>query len=720
MAEKKTTQMASFYSQCRAKGYTDMTDATQSLKAKVIATDLGLKYKNNIVAFYEEAKKCHETVEREKAIEAENRRIAWAQADAEAKRRAVDGELLLTLYSSLSESRSDKVLRIFMRPDRSVYCTVNNGKKIEGAPTIGVAKGGVLALTYHPSKAIFTGASVGGIATGGIHHTQEYVSSRSHQTGTGDVSVSIGDTSFTVAIATPSPYTADIFRRDSAFGCWVKGGKIICQKDDELSNSYMSAALSGNADYTTRMNMISLAVDKARLDYSTCVSISTLLGRIVNLEFPPSDEEVYAKACQLAESETSGPLKEAKDLFTQILDYKDSRSRKFKVAFKYNEVLQAEKERAILEKEQRHQQRAKTLKKSLIIGVPLVILCIAAYFIVTGIVIPNQKYARAEEQYARAEELLAAGDYDGAMVIFEELGDYKDALNRAEEARYAKSEKRYANAEALLAAKDYDGAIKAFELLEDFEDAADRVNEVKYTKAEALLDAEKYYEAIAVFEELGDYKDSAARRFEAKRLELAAAEVGDIVCFGNYEQDNNTSNGKEDIEWLVLEVIDGKTLVISKYALDHKPYNTSKIDVTWETCTLRKWLNNDFINAAFSADEKAMIPTVTVSTDKNPVYSTNPGKATQDQVFLFSITEANKYFNSDRARQCEATDYAVANGAYVDSSNGNCWWWLRSPGFKQYDATNVFDDGDVSEHGYSVIYGFHAVRPALWIDLSVI
>ena len=195
---------------------------------------------------------------------------------------------------------------------------------------------------------------------------------------------------------------------------------------------------------------------------------------------------------------------------------------------------------------------------------------------------------------------------------------------------------------------------------------------------------------------------------------------GEYIKFGAYEQDNNTANGKEDVEWLVLEVKDGKALVISKRALDSKPYNTSFTEVTWQTCTLRNWLNNDFINAAFSADEKSMIPTVTVSADKNPEHSANPGNATQDQVFLLSITEANKYFGSDSARQCKPTDYAIANRAYVNSSNGSCWWWLRSPGITEYDAAFVYADadGDVDESGLDVDYDYAAVRPALWIDLN--
>ena len=247
----------------------------------------------------------------------------------------------------------------------------------------------------------------------------------------------------------------------------------------------------------------------------------------------------------------------------------------------------------------------------------------------------------------------------------------------------------------------------------------------KYNNAIALMDAGKYGEAILVFEALEGYKDSA-NKIEECNINIYGEEVwnkvksvnvGDTYRFGSYEQDNNKSNGQEDIEWLVLAKEGTKILVISKYALDCKQYNTNYTDVTWEACTLRRWLNNDFINAAFSADERTMIPTVTVSADKNPDYSTNPGNATQDQVFLLSITEANKYFSSDSARQCEPTDFAVANGAW-ESDSGNCWLWLRSPGYGQARAARVGNDGAVYESGDNVDDVNNAVRPALWIDLN--
>jgi len=308
----------------------------------------------------------------------------------------------------------------------------------------------------------------------------------------------------------------------------------------------------------------------------------------------------------------------------------------------------------------------KKAKKIAIIAAPIVCVCIAFVIVLTTVIIPKQEYSK---KYSEAVEMIESGDYDAGYAILEELGENET-----------------------IQSNKYDRAIK-------------------------LMDSGDYQAACALLAGL-TYKDSAEKLQSIKPLLLAKAKPGDTVLFGEYEQDNNTSNGKEDIAWLVLEVKDGKALVVSKYALDCKQYNTSNTDVTWETCTLRKWLNNDFINAAFSSYEKAMIPTVTVSADKN---STNPGNATQDQVFLLSITEANKYFGSDSARQCKPTDYAFANGAYVNSVNGNCGWWLRSPGVTQYSAHSaayVHNSGGVYESGIDVDIGTSAVRPALWISLK--
>ena len=204
---------------------------------------------------------------------------------------------------------------------------------------------------------------------------------------------------------------------------------------------------------------------------------------------------------------------------------------------------------------------------------------------------------------------------------------------------------------------------------------------------------------------------------------IKTANVGDIIVFGTYEQDNNISNGKELIEWLVLVKENNRVLVISDKALDCKPYNQIWDYVTWETCSLRKWLNNDFINSAFSDDEKVKIPTVTVSADKNPKYNTNPGNATKDKAFLLSIVETEKYFTSDEARKCVPTEYAISNGAYTSDSytkggKATCCWWLRSPGDTRSSAASVSNVGSVISYGCYVHYVDRSVRPAMWISID--
>lgn len=238
----------------------------------------------------------------------------------------------------------------------------------------------------------------------------------------------------------------------------------------------------------------------------------------------------------------------------------------------------------------------------------------------------------------------------------------------------------------------------------------------------------------------GNYEESADREYKSgyveneendtldfdtsNTLSLSECEVGEYIKFGAYEQDNNTSNGKEEIEWLILDIQGNEALVISKYALDCQRYNNKYETVTWETCPLREWLNNYFINSAFSSEEQAIIPTVTVSAEKNPEYGTDAGNTTQDKVFLLSITETKKYLTSRDARMCVPTVYAVEQGAYVSDSYSTgrttCWWWLRTPGSDpdQTSAANVADDGTFFNVGKQVHASDRAVRPALWITLD--
>jgi tetratricopeptide (TPR) repeat protein len=251
----------------------------------------------------------------------------------------------------------------------------------------------------------------------------------------------------------------------------------------------------------------------------------------------------------------------------------------------------------------------------------------------------------------------------------------------------------------------------------------------EYNSAITLMNDGKIVEAYDSLIALNGYKDStekAASIYSQYIVEkMKYVKVGDTVVFGAYEQDNDKSNGKEDIEWIVLAKEDNKLLVISDKALDCKQYNLSYEDITWEECTLRTWMNDTFLKSAFSADEQAKIQSTNVSADKNTDHNINAGNATTDKVFLLSIKEVKEYFISDEARKCVPTAYAEANGAYksrcyTKGGTATCsWWWLRSPGYNQHYAAGVGGAGLVnSDNGCGVSYGNGCVRPAMWINLD--
>lgn len=339
-----------------------------------------------------------------------------------------------------------------------------------------------------------------------------------------------------------------------------------------------------------------------------------------------------------------------------------------------------------------------------------------------------------EEKYQEAEKMLEEKKYNDAISAFEALAGYKDSSARAEEIAESQNAEAYAKAEKLLEQKQFDKAAKAFESLGDYRDSATRVDEVyeaekadSYDKAKALLESGKYDAAYKAFAKLAGYKDvdallksdnnlvaaaTAAREAKLKPYKM----VGNIVNFGAYEQDNNTSNGKEDIEWIVLETKGNQSLLISRYELDCQKYHATHSSVTWESCSLRSWLNSTFLNAAFSSEErKAILETTVDNSIKLNNETASGGNNTTDQIFLLSSSEAEKYFRSDEERICTPTAYAKAQGA-VSYHKSECGWWLRTPGYELTDSTEVSDYGYV--HVCYVSAPNTAVRPAFWINLD--
>ena len=217
--------------------------------------------------------------------------------------------------------------------------------------------------------------------------------------------------------------------------------------------------------------------------------------------------------------------------------------------------------------------------------------------------------------------------------------------------------------------------------------------------------------------EVGNKEKAIGYGISSPRTDRAGVTTWDCVYFGNYWQNDTNGDGradrrdeKEKIKWRVLSIDSDDAFLLADRSLDCHRYNTSYTDVTWETCTLRSWLNgygasgnsygidyrsDNFINNAFSSAERNAIKKTTVINDDNPYYDTNGGNNTSDKIYLLSIAEASntdygfheEYKADSKARESKNTAYAEAQGAYTNKNNkyaGNGWWWLRSSGFASF------------------------------------
>jgi RNA polymerase sigma factor (sigma-70 family) len=241
--------------------------------------------------------------------------------------------------------------------------------------------------------------------------------------------------------------------------------------------------------------------------------------------------------------------------------------------------------------------------------------------------------------------------------------------------------------------------------------------------------------------------------------------------FGSYEQDGNEANGPEPIEWEILDQNENGTLLVSRYVLDCVQYNTDDTCqynnpdtyVTWETCSLRSWMNDDFYNTAFSDEEKSLINMVDVVNEDNPDYGTEAGNNTSDRLFALSISEIIRYYDINpwytkdnryysrsndtigsygvgysEALITPVTNYAQSRGAvtytitpthyeqilFPHNYSENCigsiggYWWLRTPGHHNGVSGVDYDGMAGGYNNRRVNDSGMGVRPALYINVG--
>lgn len=176
-----------------------------------------------------------------------------------------------------------------------------------------------------------------------------------------------------------------------------------------------------------------------------------------------------------------------------------------------------------------------------------------------------------------------------------------------------------------------------------------------------------------------------------------------IITLGKYDDG-------EPMEWYVMdEDADGSTLLLSVNLLSKDmSYNDEDGETTWENCSLREWLNNDYLNVTFSDEEKAVIVKKTIINPANSIRGTEGGNDTEDYIFLLSLDEVNKYFSDNDSRLASKKGW---------KSSGV--WTLRTPGINQKNVVRVWGNGSVLDTGTKVSYKM-GVRPAMYVKTESI
>ncbi len=392
-------------------------------------------------------------------------------------------------------------------------------------------------------------------------------------------------------------------------------------------------------------------------------------------------------------------------------------------------------------------------KKKSHTGLVIAIAAVAVLLIAVGVLIfvmsdsPAKKY---EEQLKLAERYLDELDYDKAIAAYRAAIDIDP-----------KAEDAYLGlAEAYVEKGDLQAAIDILkEGLEKTESVAmeERLKELEWQLAELKAQEQAKLATPSPTPEPAGIGAANWRSGEWTNRDdiLPHKNEAGYIVFGAYEQDGDESNGPEPIEWEVLEENGNGTFLVSRYVLDCRPYNTVDTEVTWESCTLRGWLNNEFLNHAFTQTEQGLINTTNVANPDNPYYGTPGGNSTSDRIFLLSVEEVRSHYSFNSwyeeyqygysqeliipptayAKQqgvysyvidedyYNGTDYEWWGGLVSENYSRDCigregaWWWLRLPCKDSSYACYVNNGGHTGWGiGLNVDSVSVGLRPALHLE----
>lgn len=190
----------------------------------------------------------------------------------------------------------------------------------------------------------------------------------------------------------------------------------------------------------------------------------------------------------------------------------------------------------------------------------------------------------------------------------------------------------------------------------------------------------------------------------------------DVIINGSkYHKTENNYFKYEPIKWRVLHYENSEAFLLADAILDSQPYHSENEEIDWEKSSIRAWLNNEFINKAFSNEENKAINTVELINKDNSKYGTQGGKNTSDKLFLLSLSEVDE---TEESKEYGFWDKKTRKCKNDNFSEETYFWWLRSPGNSSHDAAGVYYYGWVFGYGYDVQEPAGGIRPALYLNLS--
>lgn len=244
---------------------------------------------------------------------------------------------------------------------------------------------------------------------------------------------------------------------------------------------------------------------------------------------------------------------------------------------------------------------------------------------------------------------------------------------------------KYHTANAFMKIGSYKTAITMYQKMDHYKDSDKRLVKCQYLHGVSLQNAGENIDAEKAFAAAGNYKDSQKRLVSLEKSIIKASKTGDVISIGKNE-------------WVILDIKDNQAFLLMKSALPVMAYNDSLNDVTWESSSIRQWLNTTFMTENFSKGELKDIVLTNVVNNDNPVYGTDGGNNTQDYIFFLSSEEASQY--SD----------------LLPTMKSNTW--LRTPGETQSSAAFLSVDKKIMDYGYAVDSVEIKVRPVMWFGLD--